>query len=182
MNTRHHLPVFLLLLLTLTGFAAANDVPSSTDGNECYAGGVMEGKCNDDFNGDGTISQSETDWAWNCGWYLWQFNHGLLAAEGVPDWCGSLLSANGPTFFQLTSGSYTYRLTGNLIQQDSGNDGSYEHSWYIMSNSVPGDGLVCPAGTSYSAEIVDYIYSLPDFYLWITGFGFNNNDDLCLIL
>lgn len=50
---------------------------SPTD-NECYAGGVLEGKC-------------DSPWLWNAGWYLARFNQGLISREDFPDFYGGVL-------------------------------------------------------------------------------------------
>lgn len=60
---------------------------SSISANECYTGGVLEGKC----NADGVRSDEYVEWAWTCGWYLWRFNHDGLSREAFPATCFTLL-------------------------------------------------------------------------------------------
>lgn len=46
--------------------------------NECFAGGVFEGKC-------------DSPWMWNAGWYLARFNQGQISREDFPAFYGGVL-------------------------------------------------------------------------------------------
>jgi hypothetical protein len=47
--------------------------------NECYPGGTMHDRC------------GNSEWAWECGWYIARFNDGRLSREAVPLRCEILL-------------------------------------------------------------------------------------------
>ncbi|MEO1288622.1 MAG: hypothetical protein AAFV93_12705, partial [Chloroflexota bacterium] len=68
-----------------------NDPTINDDANACFAGGVLEGRCNDDLDGDGIITDVETNWAWNCGWYLIRYNDGMFSRDDVPLTCQIML-------------------------------------------------------------------------------------------
>ncbi|MEO1288621.1 MAG: hypothetical protein AAFV93_12700 [Chloroflexota bacterium] len=68
-----------------------NDPTINDDANACFAGGVLEGRCNDDLDGDGVITDVETNWAWNCGWYLIRYNDGMYNRDDVPITCQIML-------------------------------------------------------------------------------------------
>ncbi|MEM9955831.1 MAG: hypothetical protein AAF846_29800 [Chloroflexota bacterium] len=68
-----------------------NDPTINDDANACFAGGVLEGRCNDDLDGDGVITDVETNWAWNCGWYLIRYNNGMYNRDDVPITCQIML-------------------------------------------------------------------------------------------
>lgn len=71
--------------------AFVNDPTVNESANACLAGGSMEGKCDIDSNGDGIATQEESDWAWNCGWYLIRFEYGLIPLTQFPVDCISLI-------------------------------------------------------------------------------------------
>jgi hypothetical protein len=177
-----HLLCLLLILITAS-MTFADETPPSIPDNECYEGGVMQGRCHVDFDGDGIISQDEMDWAWNCGWYLARFNAGVFGAEGVPTWCESLLSINSPVpeFECIIFGDdYTLCLLGNYLKEDLMHDGTFEQAWYIASGTILGDDGNCPTGTSYSsANIIDY--QGDPFFDWLISKGFGPYDDFCRI-
>jgi hypothetical protein len=87
-----------LLLLFVTLVAAAQEAPPDVDpnANACGAGGVMEGKCNQDTNGDGIVEAYEVEWAWGCGWYLVRLNANLITMDEFPVACGSLIPPPPP--------------------------------------------------------------------------------------
>lgn len=55
-----------------------NDPETNDRANACYEGGSMEGKC-------------DTDWEWECGWHLIQFEYGLTERDEFPAWCISII-------------------------------------------------------------------------------------------
>ena len=178
---------------------ASTPEPLTSDDNECYTGGTMAGKCDNGFHADGSVTAAEVEWAWNCGWYMARFNDGTIDREQVPDECESLLPGIpviptlAPTAILPTAtpsavcgiffnGDYTECLTGNLLRQDLGNDGSFEISWYIISDNKIGNGGLCPAGTVFSgSEVGNYTFSEPSFYNFMVTNGFKSTDDFCII-
>jgi hypothetical protein len=55
-----------------------NNPNISERANACFDGGSMAGKC-------------DSDWEWNCGWYLIRFEYGIFSRDNFPTQCGSLL-------------------------------------------------------------------------------------------
>jgi hypothetical protein len=72
------LPIFVVLLFTGGIFLSAQEVPPMEE-NECYDGGTLENQCN-------------TEWEWNAGWYLAQYNQGRLSRAEIPEIYRSILS------------------------------------------------------------------------------------------
>lgn len=72
--------IVLIVLLIMTAitvsitFAQAETPAESSADNACFAGGLLEGKCD-------WPTEAETLWAWTCGWYI------ARAENGVPTWC-----------------------------------------------------------------------------------------------
>jgi hypothetical protein len=106
-----------LILLVFSAFAAvAQDNESSNDprvnenANACFAGGTMEGKCNVDFDGNGTVDEYEVTWAWECGWYIIRVNAGMISSTQMPERCQTLLPAD--TCFSTSLG-VSFRYSGN---------------------------------------------------------------------
>jgi hypothetical protein len=76
----------LLASMSLTIYATGlddagnpNDPTVNDSANECYEGGVMEGKC-------------DTEIEWLAGWYLIKYRYGLI--ETVPAWAAWALPEN----------------------------------------------------------------------------------------
>ncbi len=104
-----------LLILLATGFFvfAADDQGDPNDptindrANACYEDGSMAGKC-------------DTEWEWECGWYLIRFESGMISPDGFPTGCISVLPpevAAGLTpsiGCQLFTGTYVF-FTGNFL-------------------------------------------------------------------
>jgi hypothetical protein len=181
----------LLLLLLIFAIAlpfmaqeqeAEEPAPYTRADNECYAGGTMEGQCNQDMDGDGLVSQAEIDWAWNCGWYIARFNDGLYSRTDVPAWCSILLpvETNNESTAQESSGvcfisglGHELCLDGNYLSFDADNDGTIQWVAYLTSDS-------CPFGTMFSNTINDFGDSqLKD---WLGLHGFSLNEKVCLVL
>jgi hypothetical protein len=78
-------------------------------------------------------------------------------------------------------GSYTECLTGRLLEEDFGNDGSFERSWIIVSDAVPGIGGGCPAGTFYAGD-VSASASQTDFIDFLASHGITLTDNYCGVL
>ncbi len=77
---------FLLVSMSLTIYAVGlddagnpNDPTVNSSANECYEGGVMEGKC-------------DTEIEWIAGWYLIKYRYGLI--DTVPGWVAWALPEN----------------------------------------------------------------------------------------
>jgi hypothetical protein len=80
----------IALMFALFGVPATAQVDGE-DLNACFAGGSMEGKCALDADGDGVLEDFETDWAWECGWYIGQLDAGLISFAQVPERCISVV-------------------------------------------------------------------------------------------
>ncbi len=85
----------------VSGFV--NDPAVNENANACYEGGSMEGKCNDDFDGDGVISDFEVTWAWECGWYLIRYEAGT---GFMPERCLTVLPVRYANCFHNQYGSF----------------------------------------------------------------------------
>src|SRR5688572_22151537 len=74
--------LFFILLLSLVIVSQAQEdyepEPDTPADNECYSGGTMQSNC-------------DTEWEWQCGWYMARFNNGVYTREEVPVWCSILL-------------------------------------------------------------------------------------------
>jgi hypothetical protein len=83
--------LFLVIILILSSlFVSAQDATEiDPEANACNEGGSMEGKCNIDFDENGTVDDYEILWAWTCGWYIARYDAGIFAE--VPSYCQSLL-------------------------------------------------------------------------------------------
>ena len=114
---------FLLLLLVclFSVFVASaqtdeagnpNDPLVNENANACFEGGTMAGKCNIDFDGNGTVDDFEVAWAWECGWYLIRYDAGMMSAAGFPLRCQSLLPAELTCY--TSDFHYSILYTGNL--------------------------------------------------------------------
>jgi hypothetical protein len=80
----------LILSITIAVISSANEPkPETPADNACYAGGLMEYKC-------------DTDWEWNCGWYLarWITAGGWSGKFVMPTECLilTLLQQDDPNF------------------------------------------------------------------------------------
>jgi hypothetical protein len=166
----------LLLILVLLSFAlpvaaqeqaAEEPEPYTRADNECYEGGTMEGQCNRDIDGDGVVSQSEIDWAWNCGWYMSRFNDGVFTRGEVPSWCAILLpplnerelnTANitGPGANCITTVvlnvSGTWCFEGIVLTADLSSDGTINQIYYVMPFGDP-----CPSFTVPETQAGNFI-------------------------
>lgn len=94
--------LFIIIALLSAGMLTAlaqddqgnpNDPAINDRANACFEGGSLEGRCYQDFNADGIIDDGEIWWAWNCGWYLIRYEHGMLE---LPDWCEDILHVPAP--------------------------------------------------------------------------------------
>lgn len=83
--------LFVANSLTQENTDSSNHPDNNEDANACYEGGTMAGRCNDDSNGDGIVSQEEIDWAWRCGWYLIRYETGIYERDELPADCIILL-------------------------------------------------------------------------------------------
>ncbi len=194
---KQRMTIGLLLLLGLCFILPvhAQDVsttpePGSRADNECYTDGTMEGKCGGrGFHADGSYTKAEVSWAWRCGWYMSRFNDGKISRNKVPSDCGILLpgpsdesGVNASGGCIVTFGGYvTECLSGGVLSQDSGNDGTFEYHFYVVSSNVSGDGGACPAGTVYSSDIGLYS-GTADFYAFLINNGYRSTDDFCRVL
>jgi uncharacterized low-complexity protein len=184
--------LFIVVIVSLLSLIAvhaqdseATPKPGTRADNECYAGGTMDGKCGGDaFHADGSHTQSEVDWAWKCGYYMARFNDGKISRSDVPSECGILLPGLPleplPACIVAFGGIYTECLSGGIISQDAGSDGTFESSWYVISSPISGDGGACPAGSTYSNEVGNYT-GTPDFYAFMLSHGYKATDDFCRI-
>lgn len=77
--------ILALAVITTLGVMAEDDEGNPNDprenerANACYEGGVMEDKC-------------DTNWEWTCGWYVIRYNYQMIGEEGVPETCESLIT------------------------------------------------------------------------------------------
>jgi hypothetical protein len=162
--------------------------PLTRADNECFAGGTMEGKCDNGFRADGTVMEADIAWAWACGWYMARFNDGTLSRDEVRTDCSILLPAENTALGELPEycgvffgGGYTICVKGNYVRQDAGNDGTFEYSWYLVPGVVAGYDGNCPPSTIYQSEINDYVLVEPAFHAWLISLGFGPYNDFCLI-
>ena len=103
--------LFVMLLITSLVVFASDDKgnpnePADNDrANACYEDGSMAGKC-------------DTQWEWECGWYLIRFESGMISPDTFPAGCGSVLPLDVVTApsigCQLFTGTYVF-FTGNFL-------------------------------------------------------------------
>lgn len=76
------LGLLFLMMVTLISAQDDNDMPNdplvNEDANACYADGTMADKC-------------QTEWAWECGWYLIRWEATIFSDEQMPERCQILL-------------------------------------------------------------------------------------------
>lgn len=116
----------VLLLGTLTAVAQVDDQGNPNDptvndnANACFEGGAMEDKC-------------DTDWEWDCGWYLIRFNYGITPREEFPVRCAILLPPEIMHEFMgditgvlkfLPAGCYTSSASDGSLEWPGGTDGT----------------------------------------------------------
>jgi hypothetical protein len=175
--------VVLAALPLLAQEDAEEAEPFTRADNECYAGGTMEGRCNQDVDGDGIVSQAEVDWAWNCGWYMARYNDGDLSRGEVPSWCASLLpplparSANSPRAICAYFAPSNYCLLGNYLTEDFDYDGDIDYEYYVITDAAVGNGGNCPGSTVFVSDVS----ANADMDTWLPTFGFSLTDDICRI-
>lgn len=135
----------LLSAVTLTaqGGGFDNDPNTNLDANACLEDGSMEGKCNQDIDGDGVVSQAEIDWSWTCGWYLIRWENDLIPTELFPQACISLIE-DVPIPFCINYWGIWYsdipNVQGNALYfDDFGCWGSEAYSFYEYFVIVNGD-------------------------------------------
>lgn len=134
------LTVLAVLLLGVWGMSAAQDgdpVPNDPTVNDaanaCYSGGSMAGKCGLDADGDGALEQHELDWAWACGWYAIRVEAGMIAASGVPEWCGT-----APV--ELPANCYNHNNGGSLLYVGPAN--TIDNMIYFFEDNCQGDAYL----------------------------------------
>jgi hypothetical protein len=152
--------------------------------NECYAGGTMEGRCNQDTNGDGTVSQAEIDWAWNCGWYIARYNDGLFTRADVPSWCAVLLPAllvsegsneeQSPISNCFITNSMEWCATASGLTVEHDLDGVVDSTYYVVPDQGPGPD--CPSGTVFTGTVGDWGGM---FTAILLAQGFHASDETC---
>jgi hypothetical protein len=178
--------VIFMALPLLAQEDAEEAEPFTRADNECYAGGTMEGRCNQDVDGDGIVSQAETDWAWNCGWYMARYNDGELSRGEVPAWCAILLPplSEHDTVHSaancLTVIGDRYCLAGTNLSHDAGSDGTVDNLYYLIADTVAGYGGNCPAGTGFAGQVGGILGALVPLRDWLFNQGFGALDDMCL--
>ena len=87
--------ILIILVFAVTAFAqdnGQNDPSTDPTANACYDGGSMAGKCNEDMDGDGILSQYEIDWAWECGWYAIRHETGIFTDNDIPPRCAEAVN------------------------------------------------------------------------------------------
>jgi hypothetical protein len=87
---------FILLFASLAVLSqedVSNDPNDNPDANACFEGGAMEGKCNQDIDGDGVVEDFEVLWAWQCGWYMVRYDYEIYSRDEIPGACDTLLPA-----------------------------------------------------------------------------------------
>jgi hypothetical protein len=162
--------VSLLLVFALPFLAQEQQTeepePYTREDNECYEGGMMEGRCNQDMDGDGIVSQAEIDWAWNCGWYIARYNDGVFSLGQVPSWCLVLLprpvehSVNPTTGLApvnctvaVVSGvSGTWCFQGIVLTADFNSDGTIDQIYYVVPAGDP-----CPPMSVAVTQVANFI-------------------------
>lgn len=70
--------IFGCLVSALDDEGNPNDPTVNDRANACYEDGSMAGKC-------------DTEWEWNCGWYIIRFEYGIFERANVIATCASLL-------------------------------------------------------------------------------------------
>lgn len=168
----------LLLLFSAMGIMAQEGPsPTTEDDNECYTGGLMEGKC-------------EILWEWECGWYLhvWVENGGWSNEDQFfPERCESVLppkpkappssSSEGPAP-EPPSVTQICRTFTDLFQVDiclsSDNTGFFREEGIITGRSIFGnfgsEGNCPPAPTGFT---LDDFFDTEEEYSSETGFGYS---------
>lgn len=145
------LGLLALLCISMNLQAQDNSVPSETPAdNECYAGGTMEGKC-------------DTEWEWQCGWYMARYNRSVFGSSGVPTWCDSLLALNTGDPFGFPS----FPFATCTATSASGVTSLYE----LVAFSDSGMGYHAVASTSPS-----YVYI--DFFMYYAGSAWVQNEGM----
>lgn len=102
--------------------------------NECYIGGVLEGKCND-------------QWMWDAGWYLARYNRGQISLDVFPvQYYGVLPPITKPSSISTVCKiGFNNRYCANIDKtgtRDAGNDGSIEE----VEVFLPPTASSCPSG------------------------------------
>lgn len=165
--------IFLLMMIGILSLSVVstlaqedNDPNTNPDANACLAGGSMEGKCNNDADGDGVVTDEEIDWQWTCGWYLIRFEHGLL--PGIPEDCAILISYYPDPFciFNEIFYSGVPNEFGNVIFFDGGNCWEGEsyggNQWVvIIAADLIGDAMDICTGLVGEPNGGIHIYSYP---------------------
>lgn len=77
----------VMILIILSLFVSVAAFAQDGESNACDEGGSMENRCHVDFNHDGEVDEYESDWAWQCGWYVARVEEGSLPASELPDGC-----------------------------------------------------------------------------------------------
>jgi hypothetical protein len=112
--------LFLVIILLVSSlFVSAQDTTEiDPEANACNEGGSMEGKCNIDFDENGTVDDYEILWAWTCGWYIARYDAGIFAE--VPSYCQSLLASEPIEIVEGDDGEGTeplYCYTGPYLEE-----------------------------------------------------------------
>jgi len=110
---KRFLPIVLILIFATVLVQAEDDMGNVNDpgendrANACYDDGSLAYKC-------------DTDWEWECGWYLIRFEYDSLSRDNFPDWCASLLPPIEENSTEVEGcrphlGSYLYFGSGNYL-------------------------------------------------------------------
>ncbi len=182
-----NLRLFAVLLLIFLGTTITlaqdtsdpNDPTADERANACLEGGTMEGKC-------------DSDWTWNCGWYLIRFEYGMFQREVIPTWCSGLLpplpviTSLIPTMavgcYRSSHGEFDFSFNGQINTAHSlvvmnSNNGSctgatagYGHAMEVYFEGASADALrFCQAiepAVTYIENSLAHGYPVPNAYFW----------------
>ena len=160
--------VVLLMLLTIPATVMAKEsigINQTENDNECYEGGVMEGKC-------------DTDWEWECGWYLYQLDHG---SQYFPEWCESLLEGVPEiTVICRIDGGSSIEIC--LYSNNTGYATNGVTSWISYFGDFGGNDANCPAPPP--GYIFQDIYLTEEYSYELYGFSYSvfSTDELFTVL
>jgi hypothetical protein len=164
--------LLLIILSTLAVFAQTDDEGNPNDptvndhANACYNGGAMEGKC-------------DTQWEWECGWYMIRYDYSLISREEIPIRCDSLLPSDvppavrsdGEEIWCYTNGNESFYLIAPLntyINYVAFNSPD------CMTNQYQGGApTIVSAATEAEAVVICHSMWYAGVYLRLVDIGFN---------
>lgn len=151
------LGIIVVLLVVMLSASVLSFVQAEENDNACYTGGLLEGRCKD-------------DWTWICGYYLhqWEAAGGWGGNYAFPDWCDpdSLLPPREPVteegslagcYDHLSEGSIYYNgVSGSEYTQYSeagcaGDAFPSRNEWIVEASNEAAAMALCDAITDFAA-------------------------------